>query len=252
MFRGLVCLLFLLVGAVGSRLVQEVGFVESELISVDKRQAALLERIVCGQAALFDLPTHTTAARKLLMKLFLQDESEQTAEGCLAALKFLMDQGANVEGRDEETGATPLIIAARLGHLAIVAELIAAGADANAKNDNGITPLAMAAVQEGNSEVILALIDAGADVNAQGDLGSSALHNAAVYGHKDNAEALLSRGADASAASTVDGTTAENAVCWCLLLEENDSCNVDVDCWRPLRLNPRLFDFARSRNFVID
>ncbi|GMH37733.1 hypothetical protein BSKO_05606 [Bryopsis sp. KO-2023] len=95
-----------------------------------------------------------------------------------------MEKGADVDASSEKTGWTPLIIAARFGHLATVAQLIAGGADVNVGDDNGTTPLMIAPVHEGNSEVILALIDAGADVNAQNDLGISALHNAAVHGYK--------------------------------------------------------------------
>ncbi|GMH37690.1 hypothetical protein BSKO_05563 [Bryopsis sp. KO-2023] len=194
MFRGLVCLLFLLVGAVGSRPMREGG--------------------------LLDLPAGTTAARKLL-----QDEIELPTGYCFSALAFLISKGADVEASSEETGETPLIIAGRIGYLEAVSELIARGAEVNAKDDTGTTALILAAAGEGNWFLILALIDAGADVNAQNDLGISALHNAAVYGHMSSVEPLLSRGADASAVSA-DGTTPQQAVCSCLI-EEEDSCNFE-------------------------
>ncbi|GMH44626.1 hypothetical protein BSKO_12578 [Bryopsis sp. KO-2023] len=228
----------MLAGAVGSRPIQQVGFVELEWISIDY-----------GQAALLDLPTDTIAARKLLQDEgeqaptgTLQDSELSTAqEGCLANVNFLLENGAEVDAKFTRNGATALMVAASSGHSAVVEQLIAGGADVNAQNDDGLTVLGLAAVHEGNSKVILALIDAGADVNAQNDFGVPPLHNAAVFGHKDNVEALLSRGADAAAISDVDGKTAQEAVCWCLLLEETDSCNVDFCSERAEELRA-LFD----------
>lgn len=67
---------------------------------------------------------------------------------------------ADVNGRDE-SGDTPLIIAARAGHDDVVQALLVARADPNAKNDGGQTALSSAAAG-GHDEVIRLLKQAGA------------------------------------------------------------------------------------------
>ncbi|HVP58896.1 MAG TPA: ankyrin repeat domain-containing protein [bacterium] len=56
----------------------------------------------------------------------------------------LVKAGARVDGRDPHTGATPLHLAAILGHKAIAALLLAGGADTNAQDNSGKTPLELA------------------------------------------------------------------------------------------------------------
>ncbi|GMH34947.1 hypothetical protein BSKO_02808 [Bryopsis sp. KO-2023] len=136
-----------------------------------------------------------------------------------------MVYGADIEAKFTKNAATPLLVAATSGNSAIVDQLIAGGADVNAQSDSGLTPLAIAAAHEGSSEMIVALIDAGADVDAKDEFGTFPLHNAAIYGHLGNAEALLNRGADA-AVTDDDGTTPLEVVCLCLLLEDSEFCNV--------------------------
>ncbi|KAJ6596035.1 ankyrin repeat-containing domain protein, partial [Mycena sp. CBHHK59/15] len=54
--------------------------------------------------------------------------------------RFLIDKNAEVDVVDN-SGWTPLHIAASAGHEEIVQELVGAGADVNKKNNKGITPL---------------------------------------------------------------------------------------------------------------
>lgn len=54
-----------------------------------------------------------------------------------AAARFLIDHGANVNGRDKQTKQTPLFFAAHKGHSGMVDLLLAAGADKNLLDKKG-------------------------------------------------------------------------------------------------------------------
>ena len=86
----------------------------------------------------------------------------QAARGGHAeAVRSILTGGrADVNGRDE-SGDTPLIVAARAGHDDVVQALLVARADPNAKNDAGQTALSLAAAG-GHDEVIRLLKQAGA------------------------------------------------------------------------------------------
>ncbi|RTE76990.1 hypothetical protein BHE90_008552 [Fusarium euwallaceae] len=99
-------------------------------------------------------------------------------------------------------GETPLIYAARLGHVDQVKALIDAGADVNIKG-NGELPILAAGV---NAEIVDLLIRAGADVHATGRNGFTALHKA-VGNKSEVVEKLLSMGARVNARATYGGFT---------------------------------------------
>ncbi|HET7218436.1 MAG TPA: ankyrin repeat domain-containing protein [Vicinamibacterales bacterium] len=77
-----------------------------------------------------------------------------------AKVKALIRVGATVDIRDQ-TGATPLIRAARLGHLDVVQALLAAGADVHARTVSAETALSEAR-RGTHAEVIEVLRRAGA------------------------------------------------------------------------------------------
>ena len=90
----------------------------------------------------------------------------QAAEcGDEAAVLFLTVRGADVNYREAEHGSTPLYVAARQGHDAVVRALLDAGADKDLMKNNGGTPLHVAAAM-GHDAVVRALLDAGADKTA--------------------------------------------------------------------------------------
>ncbi len=74
--------------------------------------------------------------------------------------EFLVRQGVDVNAPND-TGDTPLVLAARLGYRLVVKRLIDRGADVNLPSNGGVTPLA-AAEEIGNGDVIRLLKNNGA------------------------------------------------------------------------------------------
>lgn len=116
---------------------------------------------------------------------------------CIAAenghtdiVKILVDLEANID-KSNESGLTPLFIAAKDGKAEMVMILLQAGATIEAIDD--MTPLYKAA-QNGHLLVIELLLCAGADINYTLSDGSTALHVAAYEGEIDVVELLLIRG----------------------------------------------------------
>ena len=88
-------------------------------------------------------------------------------------IRALIHAGATVDIRDRETGETPLIRAARLGHAPVVQALLAAGASVHARTVSGDTALSEAR-RGAHAEVIELLRRAGApdreDAAGDGDI----------------------------------------------------------------------------------
>jgi ankyrin repeat protein len=68
----------------------------------------------------------------------------------------LLDHGAEINARDQESGATPLAYAASLGRAEVVELLLDRGADAALKNIRGQTALELA--EENNQKEITELL----------------------------------------------------------------------------------------------
>ncbi len=123
------------------------------------------------------------------------------ANGDLDAVKYLLEQGANVKAKTP-TGFTALIGAALSGDAKVVALLLERGADPNAvcKLERGIlqTPANVAASM-GHADCLRLLMAAGADVNVQGGaFNHTALLGAATTPSLETVNLLLAK-ADAKA-----------------------------------------------------
>ena len=113
--------------------------------------------------------------------------------GDLGRMKALVEQGADVNAKDE-FGWTPLYWAASTGQTAAAEFLVAQGADVQAKTKDEATPLHQAA-SAGEVRLVELLISKGAGVNVQDTQGNTPLHRAVGSGHKALVELLISKGA---------------------------------------------------------
>ena len=115
-------------------------------------------------------------------------------DGHEGIVKVLLKAGADAN-KANTVDWTPLALAAKYGHEAIARALLAAGADVNKANDEGATAVILAA-QEGHEAVVRALLEGGADVNKANKKGMTPLTIAARYGHEGIVNALLAAGAN--------------------------------------------------------
>ncbi len=139
------------------------------------------------------------------------------AQGHLAVVQELIKAGADLEARtlvrprlmyaDETNGGafdagileqlggfSPLLFAARNGHVDVASALLDAGAEIDAVAGNQASPLVVAA-HSGHTKLAQMLLERGADANAIG-AGYNALHAAILRGDRSLVLALLDHGAD--------------------------------------------------------
>jgi ankyrin repeat protein len=109
----------------------------------------------------------------------------------------------DIDARSIWGGESALILACRMGNLAVVKRLVAAGSSVEAQASNEVGPLVAAAVR-GHLEVVKYLVDeAGADVTRENPAGETPIRCAARKGYADIVEYLLGRpGSDLDAVST--------------------------------------------------
>ena len=114
---------------------------------------------------------------------------------------LLLRAGAKVSAANQ-SGATPMQLAAMNGNAAMIERLIKAGADPNAPlSKTGDTALMMAA-RTGKIDAVKVLLDHGAQVNAKETWGgTTALMWAVSERHPEVVKLLIDRGADVNAKS---------------------------------------------------
>ncbi|KAJ6438030.1 hypothetical protein O9K51_09452 [Purpureocillium lavendulum] len=120
--------------------------------------------------------------------------------GHQAAVKLLLERGADVGAKDSVYNRTPLLWAAKNGHEAVVKLLLERGADVSAKEDSvsNRTPLSWAA-KNGHKAVVKLLLEYGANVKSEDLDGWKPLPWAAGNGHEPVVKLLLENGANVEA-----------------------------------------------------
>ena len=132
------------------------------------------------------------------------------ALGHVATVRQLLEDGARVEAAKED-GTTALHSAATMGHAEVVGLLLEEGAWAEATGNSGATPLMMAASM-GHLAAVQALLEGGAGPDTAHRYGkSTALHFAAEVGRVEVVRELCRRGADVEAEKVTGGTALHSA-----------------------------------------
>lgn len=129
-----------------------------------------------------------------LMKAVTEDDLEM--------VKKLIAEGVNVDERYPMVSGfnddhTPLLVACRDGHTAIVAELLKAGADVNAIEPTFVAVPLHKAVYNGHADITKMLVEQpGINLNFQGATnGYTGLHDALWHGYDECATILIEAGA---------------------------------------------------------
>ena len=100
---------------------------------------------------------------------------------------------------------SPLIVAARSGHQAVVELLLNRGADPNLAVPGDGNPLIMAA-REGHTQIVQLLLDRGANIDQVVPDDENALIQASAEGHLEVVKLLVGKGADVNARVLVERT----------------------------------------------
>ncbi len=119
-----------------------------------------------------------------------QQLMEAAKKGDNKQLEELIDSGSDVNSTDI-AGITPLICAAKFGHIQCVRTLLEKGAFINSKCAiKKCSPL-MWAADNGHTEIVKVLINNGATLNAKDFYGWTALMKAVYRGHVEIVQALV-------------------------------------------------------------
>lgn len=145
-------------------------------------------------------------------------------------IKLLLDKGVDIDSFNN-SGNTPLIVAANRGeiktievllkhganinkrkdgdstalsrgvhHINVVKLLLDGGADPNIADEFGKTPLWYASAYKGNIDIVNLLLENGADVTVQANkYKETLLHISALYGHAELVKLYLEKGLDVNA-----------------------------------------------------
>ena len=153
----------------------------------------------------------------------LSDELYQAANtGSLNRSKELINDGAKINHVSRSyNNETPLIVAVKQNHNAVVRLLLSKGADPNRCDFKGNAPLVYAA-HNGNNAIVKGLLKAGAQPSDDNTADEQPLHLAADQGHVRVVRTLLEAGADWS---LLDGCS-RNALYFAHAIRDRDIVQV--------------------------
>jgi len=133
--------------------------------------------------------------------------------GSLVLVQTALQNRADVNGADPDSGRTALHYACWNGHLDVVQYLLTShAANIEATDDDGCTPLHIAC-WKGHLDVIRYLLTAHANTEATDDNGWTPLHYACWKGHLDVVQDLLTFHDADPKATTNDGSTPFHCAC---------------------------------------
>lgn len=112
----------------------------------------------------------------------------------------------------DETGDTPLILAASSGNQELVQFLLNEGAEVDATNKSGDNALICASERPGNTALLKLLLDMGTGINSKNELGRTALIEAASIGDLPNVVLLLQHNPDVNIVTREEETALTFAV----------------------------------------
>jgi len=125
-------------------------------------------------------------------------EHRQSREATLPMLRFMIENGADIDKVSNFWSETPLFSAVRAGFREAVELLLDLGADATHRSLLDETPLLLAAATH-DARTVTMLLDAGADIESRNRAGRTPLHVAAHGNKLEVVQTLLDAGADPNA-----------------------------------------------------
>ncbi|MRR21609.1 hypothetical protein EG830_01345 [bacterium] len=137
--------------------------------------------------------------------IFPQELFDALKNNDLPKVKILLKDNPQLLSSRDESGNTPLHLAARQKQYETVSYLLSEGADVNCVNTNQVTPLHISA-SIGSPEITGLLIGKGADVRLADYQLYTPLHYAAANGFNEVAEILVKNGAPLEAKNTYGRT----------------------------------------------
>ena len=162
---------------------------------------------------------------------------EYSRRGKLEDVREELASGESPDSYFSYDGSTALLVAARGGHVGVVAVLLEARADLTVRSEDGSDALLHAA-SGGSSDVIQILLTSSADPQTLNEDEVSPLILAAHYGHGAAVQVLLQAQADPNYVAPGWGSALDSAQGQCAtLLLQHGACRLDaaVQPSRPLK-----------------
>ncbi|WP_257263138.1 ankyrin repeat domain-containing protein [Endozoicomonas sp. ONNA2] len=173
------------------------------------------------------------------------DLLDAASQGNLASAKALLEQGADIESRDQ-AGKTPLFRAVMSNNPDIVNFLLDAGASVHARDCDDLTPLHEARSQE----IVKALLARGADIEAGDRFQATPLIYATTIDCLEAVKALLAEGANANARDDYHEQASLHIARSREVAEELLAKGADIEAWQVSGRTP-LSIAAGSENLEV-